>query len=222
MTTEFALLRGLDDGERRQLLASCTLRRFKRREILCHEGDPGDCLHLVKSGLLLIRVATPLGYTATLTMIGPGDSFGELALLSSDAKRTATVEAAGSAETLTSSREQLTALRATNPDIERMLTRTLVTQVRRLSAMVLEALYLPVEARVVRRLADLARIYGGSAPIAEIRLTQDDLASMAGTTRVTANKVLRELEQRRIVELGRGRIVVTDRAALVAAANSHH
>lgn len=222
MTTEFALLRGLDDNERRQLLASCTPRRFKRREILCHEGDPGDCLHLVKSGLLLIRVATPLGYTATLTVIGPGDSFGELALLSSEAKRTATVEAAENAETLTLTRTQLIVLRAANPDIERMLTQTLVAQVRRLSAMVLEALYLPVEARVVRRLVNLARIYGGSAPMAEIRLTQDDVASMAGTTRVTANKVLRELEQRRIVELRRGRIVVTDRAALVASANSHH
>ncbi len=222
MTTEFALLRGLEDAERRELLASCTPRRFKRREILCHEGDPGDTLHLVKSGLLLIRVATPLGYTATLTVIGPGDAFGELALLSPDAKRTATVEAAENAETLSLSRAQLTTLRATHPDIERMLTRTLVEQVRRLSGMVLEALYLPVEARVVRRLVNLARIYGGGAPIAEIRLTQDDLASMAGTTRVTANKILRELEQRHIVALRRGRIVVTDRAALVVAASSYH
>ncbi len=222
MTIDYALLRDLDDGERRQVLASCTPRKFKRREILCHEGDPGDTLHLVRSGLLLIRVATPMGYTATLTIIGPGDAFGELALLSGDSKRTATVEAAENAETLTLSRAQLAALRAANPDIERMLIRTLVIQVRRLSAMVLEALYLPVEARVVRRLVDLARTYGGPAPIAEIRLTQDDLASMAGTTRVTANKILRELEDRGIVELRRGRIIVTDRAALVAAAKSVH
>ncbi|WP_216896490.1 Crp/Fnr family transcriptional regulator [Nocardia alni] len=221
MTIDYALLRDLDDGERRQVLASCTPRKFKRREILCHEGDPGDTLHLIKSGLLLIRVATPMGYTATLTIIGPGDAFGELALLSADSKRTATVEAAENVETLTLSRAQLAALRAANPDIERMLIRTLVIQVRRLSAMVLEALYLPVEARVVRRLVDLARTYGGRAPIAEIRLTQDDLASMAGTTRVTANKILRELEDRGIVELRRGRIIVTDRTALVAAAKSH-
>lgn len=222
MTTEFALLRGLAGGERRQLLATCTPRRFKRREILCHEGDPGDTLHLVVSGLLLIRVATPLGYTATLTVVGPGDAFGELALLSPDAKRTATVEAAETAETLSLGRAQLTALRTAYPAIDRMLTDTLVEQVRRLSGMVLEALYLPVEARVLRRLVNLARIYGGPAPIAEIRLTQDDLASMAGTTRVTANKILRDLEDRGIVELRRGRIVVTDRAALISAANTHH
>ncbi|NUS43012.1 MAG: Crp/Fnr family transcriptional regulator [Mycobacteriaceae bacterium] len=218
MTAEFALLRSLDPADRRQVLASCTPRRFKRREVLCHEGDPGDSLHLVQSGRLLIRVATPLGHTATLTMIGPGDSFGELALLSADAKRTATVEAAESAETLALSRARFDTLRASSPAVDRMLTAGLVAQVRRLSTTVLEALDLPVEARVVRRLADLARIYGGPAPVAEVRLTQDDLASMAGTTRVTANRVLRDLEQRGIVTLHRGRVIVTDRARLSAAA----
>ncbi|MEC3914772.1 Crp/Fnr family transcriptional regulator [Nocardia sp. CDC160] len=218
--TEYALLASLTPDERREVIASCVLRRFKRREILCHEGDPGDTLHLVRSGLLLIRVTTPLGSTATLTMIGPGDSFGELAVLSPDARRTATVEAAENAETLSITRDRLQALRAANPGIDQMLTATLVEQIRRLSATVLEALYLPVEARVVRRLANLARIYGGPAPIAEIRLTQDDLASMAGTTRVTANRVLRDLEDRGIVSLGRGRITVTDRAKLVAIASS--
>ncbi|MEC3954201.1 Crp/Fnr family transcriptional regulator [Nocardia sp. CDC153] len=218
--TEYALLASLTPDERREVIASCVLRRFKRREILCHEGDPGDTLHLVRSGLLLIRVTTPLGSTATLTMIGPGDSFGELAVLSPDARRTATVAAAENAETLSITRDRLQALRAANPGIDQMLTTTLVEQIRRLSATVLEALYLPVETRVVRRLANLARIYGGPAPIAEIRLTQDDLASMAGTTRVTANRVLRELEDRGIVSLGRGRITVTDRAKLVAIASS--
>ncbi|OJF84841.1 Crp/Fnr family transcriptional regulator [Nocardia seriolae] len=218
--TEYALLQSLTPEERRRVLASCLPRRFKRREILCHEGDPGDTLHLVKSGLLLIRVTTSLGSTATLTMVGPGDSFGELAVLSPDARRTATVEAAENAETLTLSRSQLESLRAANPGIDNMLTVTLVEQIRRLSATVLEALYLPVESRVIRRLAYLARIYGGPAPIAEIRLTQDDLASMAGTTRATANRVLRELEQRGIVSLRRGRIIVTDRARLSAAATA--
>ncbi|WP_225726577.1 MULTISPECIES: Crp/Fnr family transcriptional regulator [unclassified Nocardia] len=216
--TEYALLHSLDPEERRRVLASCIPRRFKRREIVCHEGDLGDTLHLVKSGLLLIRVTTPLGFTATLTVIGPGDSFGELAVLSPDARRTATVEAAENAETLTLSRSQLSSLRAANPGIDQMLTATLVEQIRRLSATVLEALYLPVEARVIRRLANLARVYAGPDPITEIRLNQDDLASMAGTTRATANRVLRDLEQRGILTLRRGRIIITDRPRLATAA----
>lgn len=218
MSTDFELLRGLDGDERRQLLAACTPRRFRRRDIVCHEGDPGDCLHLITTGRLIVRVTTPLGHTATLSLLSAGDSFGELALLSPEARRTATVVAIEDADTLTLSRAQLARLRRDHPQIDRILTNTLAAQVRRLSAMVLEALYLPVDERVIRRLAQLARAYGGNAAIAEIRLTQDDLASMAGTTRATANKVLRELEDKRVLTLGRGTITVVDRAALDRAA----
>ena len=78
--------------------------------------------------------------------------------------------------------------------------------------MVLEALYLPVETRLARRLSQLALVYDG-----DIRLTQDDLASMAGTTRATANGVLRTLEDRGLLALRRGRISVLDPAALARA-----
>jgi CRP-like cAMP-binding protein len=215
VTTDFEILRGLREPEQREILASCTPRRYKRREILCHEGDPGDCLHLIKSGRLIVRVATPLGDTATLTMLGPGHSFGELAVFDSHSRRTATVEAVENVETLTFGRAQLAALRQRYPEIDQVMIDTLAAQVRRLSAQVLEALYLPVETRVVRRLIDLAAIYGGSSSTAEIRLNQEDLASMAGTTRATTNKVLRDLQQRNILALTRGRITVVDRVALV-------
>lgn len=211
---DFELLRGLDETERRQLLAACTPRRFKRRDIVCHEGDPGDSLHLITAGRLIVRVTTPLGHVATLSIMGAGDAFGEQALLSPDARRTATVVAVENAETLTLSRDQLDRLRRKHPHIDRILTDTLAAQVRRLSAMVLEALYLPVDQRVVRRLAHLATVYGGPQGVAEIRLTQEDLASMAGTTRATANQVLRELEDKRILTLGRGTITVIDRPGL--------
>ncbi|GAB0103282.1 Crp/Fnr family transcriptional regulator [Nocardia sp. JMUB6875] len=212
---EFELLEGLSPDERRQFLAACTPRRFRRRDIVCHEGDPGDCVHLILAGRLLVRVTTPLGHAATLTMLGPGEMFGEQALLSPEARRTATIVAVTDAETLTLNRVQLERLRREYPQVERFLTTSLAAQVRRLSAAVLEALYLPVETRVLRRLADLAARYGdgGGAPTV-IQLTQEDLASMAGTTRATANKVLRELEDQGVVRLGRGSLTVLDRARL--------
>lgn len=68
---------------------------------------------------------------------------------------------------------------------------------------------------MLRRLAHLADVYGdGDGKPAVIQLTQEDLASMAGTTRATANKVLRELEDRGVVRLGRGSVLVLDRARL--------
>ncbi len=210
---DFELLATLTGEERRQLLATCTPRRFAKRDIVCHEGDPGDTLHLIRSGRLIVRVTTPLGHMATLAILGPGDAFGELALLSPDARRTATVVAVEKAETLTLNRDQLANLRRSHPQIDRILTYTLAAQVRRLSAMVLEALYLPVETRVARRLADLAKVYDNGV----IYLTQDDLAAMAGTTRATANKVLRDLEKVGLLTLSRGTITVLDQAKLMNA-----
>ncbi|MEV6771027.1 Crp/Fnr family transcriptional regulator [Nocardia sp. NPDC051030] len=213
--TEFELLEGLSPAERREFIAACTPRRFHRRDIVCHEGDPGDCVHLITTGRVIVRVTTPLGHIATLTILGPGDMFGEQALLSPDARRTATIVAVTDAQTLTLNRAQLEKLRAEHPQVERFLTNSLAAQVRRLSAAVLEALYLPVETRVLRRLAHLARVYGdGDGKPSMIRLTQEDLASMAGTTRATANKVLRELEDQGVVRLGRGAVTVLDRARL--------
>ena len=210
---DFAILRGLDPAERRRLLAACVPRRYAAREILFHEGDPGDTLHLIVSGRLAVRVTTPLGHVATLYLLTAGDAFGELALLDPDERRTATVIALERSHSLTLNRAQVTALRRQYPQIERFLTDMLAANVRRLSAMVLEALYLPTDTRIARRLVRLDDVYHG-----EIRLTQDDLASMAGTTRATTNGILRSLEEAGVLKLRRGRVTVLDRDALTRAA----
>jgi CRP/FNR family cyclic AMP-dependent transcriptional regulator len=207
-------LKGLDDATRQRLIATGRPRRFRAREIICHEGDPGDSFHIVMSGRLAVHVTTPLGHSATLSLLGPGDTFGELALLDPASLRTATVVALEEAHTLSLTRAQLDELRRHHPQIDRFLTETLAGYVRRLSAMVLEALYLPVDVRIARRLARLASMYAGADGTAEIRLTQDDLAGMAGTTRATTNKVLQDLASRGVLSLSRGRIVVLDRLAL--------
>jgi CRP/FNR family cyclic AMP-dependent transcriptional regulator len=209
-----SLLEGLDDDARRSLIAQSRPRRFRARDIVCHEGDPGDSLHVIVSGKLAVRVTTPLGQVVTLSLLGPGDSFGELALLDSASLRTATVVAIEEAHTLMLTGAQLDGLRRQHPRVDAYITETLTSYVRRLSTMVLEALYLPVDARVARQLARLAGMYVAADGSAEIRLTQDDLAGMAGTTRATTNKVLQELAARGVLSLARGRIMVRDRVAL--------
>jgi len=216
--TSPSLLQGLDEETRRSLIAQSRPRRFRARGTVCHEGDPGDSLHVVVSGKLAVRVTTPLGQIATLSLLGPGDSFGELALLDPESMRTATVVALEETHTLMVTGAQLEALRRRHPQVDAFITETLTFYVRRLSARVLEALYLPVEDRVTRRLAELTSIYASAGGGAEIRLTQDELASMAGTTRATTNKVLQELAGRGLLTLRRGCISVPDRFALDRAA----
>jgi CRP-like cAMP-binding protein len=159
-------------------------------------------------------VTTAFGDTATLTVLGPGEIFGELALIRDQAKRSATVVALEPVETLSVSRAQFEALRAGSPAFDRFLVEALGALVVRLTEHLLEALFVPVEQRVLRRLLTLAGQYGGDAPSTVIPLSQEELATMAGTTRPTANRVLRGAEQRGLIRVGRGRVEILDPAAL--------
>jgi CRP-like cAMP-binding protein len=205
---EWPLLAVLDEDERRRVLALARRRRFSKGEPLFHEGDPGDTMHLIAKGRVALRVTTPLGDTATLLVLGPGDQFGEMALIS-PAPRNASAVALEPVETMTFHRDQLEELRRTHPGVDRFLMEGLIAEVRRLSHALLEALYVPVEKRVLRRLGDLVALYGdGESATVTIPLTQEDVAELAGTTRPTANKVLKAVEGAGAIRIARGRIDV--------------
>ena len=211
---EFPLLANLDDDLRRRVMAVSRRRVFKRNEVIFHEGDPGDTLHLVLKGHVAIRVTTPMGERATLAVLGAGDAFGELALLSQDPVRSATAAAVEGAETMSLHRRDFHDIRRSEPAVDGMLVSVLSTRVSRLTGHLVEALYEPVELRLARRLLALAETYDASAETVTVPLTQEDLASMAGTTRPTANRILKELEDAGVVAVARGRIEILDIAAL--------
>lgn len=208
---EWPLLQALGEEDRRRVLAAARRRRYGRREVLWHEGDPGDTLHLVDRGRVAVKVATPLGDTATVIVLGPGDVLGELALIQGpQGRRTATALALEPTETLVIHHDAFEELRRTHPTVERFLVAVLHAQVLRLTAHLLDALYVPADTRVARRLLDLDDVYGGG----EIGLTQEDVATLAGTSRATVNRVMGELEAAGAVERRRGSIKVADRAAV--------
>src|SRR5262249_22531182 len=98
--------------------------------------------------------------------------------------------------------------------IDRLLFRFLASEVRMLNDRLLEALYVPVEKRVLRRLVELAALYSAGDGKARIALTQESLAELAGASRPTVNQVLREEEERGLVALERGAVRVDDVEAL--------
>ena len=212
----WSFLEGVPEEDRRRALAATTRRRFARREVLFHEGDPGDTVHLLDRGRVAVRITTPLGDVATLRVRGPGEVIGELALLDPASRRAATVVALERTETLALRSDQFVELRRRHPSVDAFLVNVLAEEVRRLSGLLVEALYVPVDTRVVRRLVALEEAYrdpeaGGPT---EVPLTQEDLASLAGTSRATVNRVLGEAERNGIIEVRRGRVIVLDRSAL--------
>lgn len=212
---EWSLLRPLSPQVQARVMSAARPRQYARGDVVFHEGDPGDSLHLIRRGRLAVRVSTDAGESATLRVLRPGDAFGELSLLRPDGDhlRSATITALEPAETLVLPRAAFESLRASHPQVERLLVSLLAERVDQLSQRLLEALYVGVERRVLRRLLELVEIYGdgaGGRPAPVIPLTQDDLAGLAGASRPTVNQVLQRLATQGVVVLKRGSIVVTD------------
>lgn len=205
------LFRDLPADSVERFLSQGRQRRFDKDEVVFHEGDLGDSLHLIVSGRFAVRTVTRQGDVATLAVFGPGELFGELALLRPDSRRTATVLALERGETLSIPREGVAALRREHPEVTDVLLQILADKVERYTRHLLEALFVPAEIRVLRRLIELRGVY---ADRQDIPITQGSLASMAGTSRATVNRVLGEEAARGTLRLTRGRLVILDAEAL--------
>jgi CRP/FNR family cyclic AMP-dependent transcriptional regulator len=211
---EWPLLAGLPSEDIRQLLAIARRRSFDRGEVVFHREDPADSLHLIARGRFGARAMTPAGDTVLLDVLGPGQSFGELALLEMGSRRSATVSALEDGETRSVLRDDFVRLQREHPGVKDILLRLLAEQLRRASDRLLEAHYVDADTRVRRRLLELADVYGSGDAGAVVPLTQEDMAEMAGTSRATVNRVLREEQKRGAVELSRGRVTLLDPGAL--------
>jgi CRP/FNR family transcriptional regulator, cyclic AMP receptor protein len=215
---QWPLLESLPAEVRAQVLKSARRRQFARGEIVFHEGDPGDSLHLIESGTFAVQVSTPAGERATLNVLASGGFFGELALVQDSRRRTATVLALEPAQTLALAGTAFAQLRDSHPAVERLVVAALAQRVDDLGTRLLESLYVGVDRRVYRRLVELAVVYSHSTAQPVIPLSQDDVATMTGASRPTVNQVLQQLVARGTISLGRRQITIRDLAALRAAA----
>ncbi len=202
------LLDQLPPPDRSEELACVARRTWRTGERVFGQGDPADALHLVETGRVAISSRTPDGDVATFAVLGQGECFGELALVLPDRRRTAEVVAVEPTITLALDAQRFRALRERHPVVDRVLVEVLAAQVDRLSEHLVEALHVPAEQRVLRRLVHLS--CAGDV----VRLTQEQLAGLAGTSRPTVNRVLRQAEREGLLRLGRGSVRVLDRPGL--------
>lgn len=222
MTTpmKWELLSGLTDEQRAAVLQLTRLRKYQAKDVLFHEGDEGETLHFVVKGRVAIRALTPAGEVATFAILGPGQALGEMALLRRSSMRSASATALEPVETRSLHRNDFFRLCDERPVVERVMVHVLASRVDRLSQHLMDALYRSVDERIVRRLLETVRLYPDAGDGIVLPLTQQDIASLAGTTRPTANIVLNELQAQGIVTLTRGRIVVDDLRKLAAKAGT--
>lgn len=221
MTADDALrqspfVRSLSPADRQALDAIARPRFHEAGELLVRQGERAESLHLIVHG----HVAAETGDgddRVMLTVMGPGEVFGELALVDGRGRRTADVRALDDVRTLVIERATFERLRVRSPTVDRFVVALLAARVRRLSDHLHEALHLPVEVRVARRLLTLAGVYGPGDEVT-VPLRQDQVAQLVGAGRQRVNGALRGLEDVGALTLGRGRVVIVDRAALLEAA----
>lgn len=214
---EHPLLASLEDRERRQVLSRMRRHDYPRDALVVSQGEPSDSLHLVVAGRLGVRVSTAQGQDATINLLGRGDYFGELSLLEAEpGRRTATIVALEPSVTLSLAAADFRTFRARHRAADQLLLTLLARRVRELSEQVLQATYEGLEQRALRRLVQLAGMYGAGRPAGPVvvPLTQQSFAELVGGTRPTINQLLQALAAEGLVELRRGRIVVLDVAAL--------
>ena len=170
---EWKILEGVPEADVQRVLDMARRRTFRKGEVVFHEGDPGDTLHLVRSGRFAVKVSTQYADEAILAVLRSGDIFGELALLSPDAPRSATVTALEAGETMSVHQLDFGRLRREQPGVGDVLISVLSAQVRRLSRHLLEALYTPADTRVRRRVLELVDIYTDEDTVPPITIPED-------------------------------------------------
>ncbi|MDB5057679.1 MAG: family transcriptional regulator [Chloroflexi bacterium] len=215
---QITLFAGLTDQALFNLAARVRIRTYRRGEVLFHKDDPGTSLFLVKAGRVKISVFSSEGKEAVFTVHGPGDVFGELALLDG-APRSATATALEPSRLLTLDRSAFVAFLREQPDASLILLGDLTARVRRLSSQVEDLMFLDIPGRLARTLLRLGEQYGRPTSRGveiDLQITQTELGGMVGATRVSVNRLLHWFAERGLIAIDERRIVLIRPEALQA------
>ncbi len=191
-------------------------RRFGAGEVVFKEGDEGSTCYVVRSGRMRAVRANPDGRTITLAHFGPGDIFGEMAMLDGE-RRSATVESVEDTDAIAILSADMHRLLREYPDISVKLIAALGRRLRETNERLARQSFQTVQSRVAGVLAQLvqeARMEGNTEGDVVITATQAELAQMAGSSRESASRFLAVLERARIISQGRGKLTVHDPDAL--------
>ena len=198
-----------EDGQRR-VRQRCGRVRFRAGAYIFHAGEAGDTLHMIQSGRVMVLAGGSLGEPLTLAILGPGETFGELALFSTDHRRTATIQTLDRTETLLLHRDDFEDLRRSHPGVDRFFVGLLASQVTRLTLRQIELSEMPAPQRIYRRIADLGKVFEASGTDHPMVVSQQQLASMAGVHLRVTSTVLNKAKQDGVLAVGRRKLSVLD------------
>lgn len=213
---QVSIFTGLDADGLRELATAARRRTFRANEVIFHRDDPGQVLYVIRHGKVKIYITSPDGQEVSLAVFGPGEYFGELALLDGQ-PRSASAIAIEPAETFALQRNDFINAVMRHPRIAVQVMHVLSHRLRQTDAMIEDLLFLDVHGRVAKKLLELAELHGERTADGiriNMRLTQGELAAMVGASRESVNKVMGYFTDKRFLTTDKYRITITRLADL--------
>ena len=206
------LFTALDDAASASLLANMVSVKITKGTVLFAEGDGGDQLYVIAEGKLKLGTSSGDGRENLLSILGPGEMFGELSLFD-PGPRTSTATAVTDAKLLSLGQEKLLPWLAENPKVSLQLLASLAQRLRRTNEAVGDLVFSDVPGRVAKALIDLGERFGKKTDeglFVHHDLTQEELAQLVGASRETVNKALADFAGRNWLKLDGRAVLITD------------
>jgi CRP-like cAMP-binding protein len=204
------LFRGLGSATIERIAALATRRPYADGAVVFMRGDPGDSLCGVVSGRVRISASRPGGREVFLNIMGPGDAFGEIALLDGQ-PRTATATTLARTELIIIRRDRFADLLVSEPQLATHLIQLLCERVRWTAQLMEDSALLGVPARIAKRLLSLARLNGREAANdTKLAISQEELAQFLGLSRQIVNQHLQAWKREGWIGGGRGSVTLAD------------
>ncbi len=221
LLADVSLFTGLEERHLDGLFKVTTTKKLRDGQILFRKGDPGRQLYGVVEGRLKVYTSGSDGKEVVFGLADPGEMIGEIALLDSN-PRSATVVAVAPSELLVLDRRDFLPFLERHPQVAVRLAELLAERLRRLSELTEDSVLLAMRSRLAKKLIALARAYGKPAPDGtriEMKLSQQALGDMVGTSRESINKQLRAWKKAGLVTSLKGFVTIHDFDGLETLAN---
>lgn len=206
------LFDALDEEDARALRRQMAEVKLTRGERLFMEGENGDALYVVLEGKMKLTRAAADGRENLLSVIGPGEMFGELSLFD-PIPRTATASAVTDVLLASLKHEALLPWLRERPEVSMHMLRALVRRLRRSNDVMADLVFTDVPGRVAKNLLDLAERFGteeADGLHVHHDLTQEELAQLVGASRETVNKALADFAARGWLQISARSVLILD------------
>ena len=200
----------LDDKCLEPLTHVAMLRHISRHTVVLHAGDRTDNIYFVLSGALKVQVSDAEGREVILSMLGPGELFGEMGVLD-DHPRSATVLAVEPSEVVVIGKADFKQCLVENPDVSLFIMRNLTKRLRLADRNIESLALLDVYGRVARLLLESAETVDGRKVVTH-KLSKQDIAKMIGASREMVSRVMRDLMAQGLIQECDGQLILVDLA----------